>query len=166
MFVQKLLAKNKAHKAKGFTLVELIITLLIGSLLLAWGVPNYRDLKVRRQLTDTANEIVYSLSLARAEAVRYGATVTVEPTGGDWNDGWLISAPGIDGNPDIQIYQQDALNDQMTINQLGPLVGDIQFNSLGALNNVSEGLFQLSSTTSSESRNIRIRLTGLARVVN
>ena len=43
---------------RGFTLVELIITLFIGSLLLAWGVPEYRELKARRMVTDLTNDIV------------------------------------------------------------------------------------------------------------
>ncbi|MCW8869170.1 MAG: GspH/FimT family pseudopilin, partial [Proteobacteria bacterium] len=71
-------------KVRGFTLIELIITLLIGSLLLAWGVPNYRDFKLRREVVDHTNDFVYSLSLARSEAIRYGTDVRVEPVGGDW----------------------------------------------------------------------------------
>lgn len=146
-------------------MVELMITLLIGALLLAWGIPNYRDLKVRKQVVDAANEMAYSLSLARAEGIRYGRTVTVAPTDGDWNEGWLVTAPGIDGNPDLQIYQQDALNSQLNLTQLGDLQGSIQFNNVGELVGGNEGLFNLSHITAGDARNIRVTLSGTTRVI-
>lgn len=156
------------NKVSGFTLIELIITLLIGSLLLAWGVPNYRDLKVRRLVTDNANEMVYSLSLARAEAIRYGNVVTVTPiSGNDWNSGWVITAVGIDGNPDIQIYQQDPIDDQLVITQNAPLVGAVQFNNIGELVGGNAGSFTLSHTVATgEQRQIAINLAGMSKVLN
>lgn len=153
------------NKITGFTLVELIITLLIGSLLLAWGVPNYRDLKVRRQVTDTANEMSYSLSLARAEAIRYGRTVTVAPVDGGWNSGWSIFTTGIEGGDDIQIYAQDSINNQLDIAQNGELQGNLQFNNVGELVGIDEGLFSLTHTSSGEKRNINVKLSGSVRVV-
>ncbi|TDR18425.1 GspH/FimT family pseudopilin [Marinicella litoralis] len=153
-------------KITGFTLIELIITLFIGSLLLAWGIPSYRDLKIRKQVTDSVNELSYSLSLARAEAIRYGRTVSVTPVGGDWDDGWLISTAGIDGNPDLQIYQQDPLDDQLNISQIGALQGSLQFNNVGELVGNNTGLFTLSHATASESKSLRINLSGTVRMVS
>jgi type IV fimbrial biogenesis protein FimT len=160
---------RKLHnKNSGFSLIELLVTLLIGSLLLAWGIPSYRDLKIRRLVTENANEMVYSLSLARAEAIRYGNTVTVSPiSGNDWDSGWLISAPGIDGNPDIQIYQQDPLDDQLNITQNGGLQGDLQFNNIGELVGGVPGSFTIGHITeTNERRNITVRLSGTARMEN
>ncbi|MEZ5472562.1 MAG: GspH/FimT family pseudopilin [Marinicella sp.] len=155
-------------KNSGFTLIELITTLLIGALLLAWGVPGYRGLKVSRLVTDHANEMVYSLSLARAEAIRYGSTVTVSPlSGNDWNSGWLISAPGIEGGADIEIYQQSPLDSKLNITQNGPLQGDLQFNNIGELVGNNQGQFTIAHTVSTNtSRNILINLAGMSKVVN
>lgn len=153
------------RKVTGFSLVELIIALLIGVLLLAWGIPNWRDLKIRSALTDNSNEIAYSLNLARAEAVRYGRIVTVSPiTAGDWSDGWTISTSGIEGAADIQIYEHNPIGDQFTISQVGPLQGDLQFNSLGGLVGNSEGALTLVHIDSTAFRIIRTRLTGLSKV--
>jgi len=142
------------------------MTLFIGSLLLAWGIPSYRDLKIRNQVSTSTNELSYSLSLARAEAIRYGQTVTVTPIGGVWNDGWLITTPGQGTNPAIQLYQQDPLDDQLSIAQVGPLSGSLQFNNTGELVGNNVGLFTLSHTSTSESRNIRVNLSGTVRVIN
>ena len=147
-------------------MVEMIITLFIGSILLAWGIPNYRDLKIRRQVTDSVNEMSYSLSLARAEAIRYGQTVTVTPSGGDWNNGWLITTPGINGNPDIEIYQKEPLNSLLSVSQNGSLQGAIQFNNIGSLVGNDVGLFTLSHTSASEARNVRVSLSGTVKVTH
>jgi len=126
---------RKLHnKVTGFTLIEMIITLVIGSLLLAWGVPSYRDFKMRKMVTDNANQIVFSLTQARAEAIRYGVNVVVSPNG-TWQDGWTVVAEGIDGNPDIDIANQDLIegveltaaggNKNIVFNRIGGLVGGV-----------------------------------------
>ncbi len=158
---------RKLHKKiKGFTLIELILTLFIGSLLLAWGIPGYRDLKIRKQVSNNINELSYSLSLARAEAIRYGQTVTIAPVGGDWDNGWLISTAGIDGNPTIEIYQQDPLDDQLNVTQTGPLQGSLQFNNVGELVGNNTGAFTLGHATASESKALRVSLSGTVRMVH
>jgi Tfp pilus assembly protein FimT len=108
----------------------------------------------------------YSLSLARAEAIRYGQTVTVSPIGGDWNNGWLITTPGIGGNPDIEIYQKEPLNSQLSVAQNGSLQGALQFNNIGSLVGNDVGLFTLSHTSSSEARNVRVSLSGTVKVTH
>lgn len=119
---------------------------------------------MRRAVNDFSNEMVYSFSLARAEAVRYGRTVTVDPEG-DWSTGWLISTPGIDGIPTIEIYRQDITDDKFSLTQQGSLQGPVQFNSFGALTGTDEGRFLLEyQGAASEDRIVRITLSGLTRV--
>lgn len=154
-------------KNSGFTLVELIITLLIGSILLAWGVPNYRDLKARRMVTDISNEIVYSFTQARAEAVRYGNDVRVIPNGGSWQNGWRTVSIGVDGNPNVLLAQQGPIDPVVTIQQTGALAGNVTFNSIGGLDGGNAGRFELQHThNTSATKAITINLSGSARVVN
>ncbi len=151
-------------KVRGFTLIELIITLLIGSLLLAWGVPNYRDFKMRRQIVDNANEFVYSMNLARAEAVRYGTVVTVSPVSNDWNQGWISTATGVGGNPDVKIEEHDPVQDINVTLTTNP-GGSISFNRIGGLSGTNEAVFSLVHTgDSSRSRNVRVRMSGSVKV--
>ena len=153
-------------QTSGFTIIELMVTLLIGSLLLAWGVPNYRDFKMRKQISDTANEIVYGLTQARAEAVRYGTDVRVSPTGGDWQNGWTTTSIGVDGNADVVLAIQGPLNGNITITQVGPLNGDLVFNRIGGLNGISPGRFEIKSPdVSGIDKAITVSLTGSSKVV-
>ena len=57
-------------RADGFTLVELLITLVIAGLLLALAVPSFRNMMLSNRLNTSANAVVNALSLARSEAIK------------------------------------------------------------------------------------------------
>lgn len=61
----------------GFTLIELVITLVLVTILLALAVPNMRDALWRNKVITAANEFVALLNLARGEALRTGSTTAV-----------------------------------------------------------------------------------------
>lgn len=65
------------HKAGGFTMVELMITVAILAILVALAVPSFTSMINSSRLAAQANELVASLQLARGEAVRRNARVTV-----------------------------------------------------------------------------------------
>lgn len=64
-------------KAGGFTLIELMITLIVASLLLVWGVPNFQRFINRTTLSSETNNWVAVLNYARNEAITRGQRVTV-----------------------------------------------------------------------------------------
>ncbi len=74
----------------GFTLVELMVTLIVSSILLAVGVPSFVGMIRNNRTATMANEMVATLNLARSEAVKRGLQVTVRPTGAQWEGGWSI----------------------------------------------------------------------------
>ncbi len=77
-----------AKKHSGFSLIELIITLVIGAILLSWGVPAYRDFVRRQQAVALANDILGDLALARSTAIDRGVRTRFAPVGGtDWSQG-------------------------------------------------------------------------------
>lgn len=164
---------HKIQKNKGFTLIELFITLLVGSLLLAWGVPSYRDFKVRKQVSDISNEIVYSFNVARNEAIRQGVNVIVDRNGSDWKNGWQIFTLDELGNNDEMVYEQQALPGNLKVTQSGGIVGDLVFNNVGALQAGVGTQFAIeddpsvngSAAVSNNLRNIIVSPSGSARVV-
>ncbi len=155
-------------KVRGFTLIELIITLLIGSLLLAWGVPNYRDFKLRRMVTDHANSLIYSMNLARAEAVRYGTEVEVVPDG-QWHDGWTVTAIGVGGAGDTELLKEDSMDSQMRFTLVTPPDANnkIIFNRIGGLQGNNEARFELMHIDKPiEKKAVVITMSGNVKVIN
>lgn len=88
-----------ARHARGFTLVELVITMLIAIILVAMAMPSFRELTIRNNVTEITNRLIHDLNLARSEAVRRGVQVElVNTSGGDsWTSGWVVKA---DSDPD------------------------------------------------------------------
>jgi type IV fimbrial biogenesis protein FimT len=60
---------NRSH-AKGFTLVELMITLGLAAILMAVAIPNMRDYMRNSRLTGAVNDVLHSLQVARTEAIK------------------------------------------------------------------------------------------------
>lgn len=99
---------------KGFTMLELMITLSIAAILAATAVPSFQSLMAQSQLTTQTNELVASLHYARSEAVKRGMRVTVCTSsdgsactnGSGWQNGWIIfsdagTAGEIDGGDEV-----------------------------------------------------------------
>ena len=91
--------------SRGFTLVELMVTLAVLAIVLAIAIPSYQGLTRSSRITSLSNELIASLALARSEAVRRGKTVKVckadanasTPacsSGAAWTDGWLVDVGG------------------------------------------------------------------------
>lgn len=62
--------------ARGFTIVELMVTVALAAILLSVAVPSFRNMMVSNRLTTQANEVVASMNLARSEAVNRNANVS------------------------------------------------------------------------------------------
>jgi len=94
-------AGRRIRAARGFTLVELMVTLLVLAILLGLAVPSFRDAALSSRLTGYANDLVASVQIARSEAIKRNATVTLCAstngstcaTAGGWEVGWIILAP-------------------------------------------------------------------------
>lgn len=83
------------RRQQGVTLVELMITVVIGAVLLALGVPAFSEWIVNTQNRTAAESLLNGLQLARTEAVRRNTEVrfTLTDTAGRvaWNVGCVIA---------------------------------------------------------------------------
>lgn len=88
---------------RGFTLLELMLTLAIAAIVLVVGVPGMREFLWQSSLTTNINSLASALNVARSEAVARGRTVSVcrsnNPTSatpscttaaGSWATGWVV----------------------------------------------------------------------------
>lgn len=61
----------------GFTLIELMVTLVVAAILLAIAIPSFTYLTVSNKLTTSANSLVSNLAIARMAAVKRNADVGI-----------------------------------------------------------------------------------------
>jgi type IV fimbrial biogenesis protein FimT len=107
-------------KKTGFTLVELMVTLVVAAILLTVGVPSFLETIRRNRTTSQANELVTALNLARSEAVKRSMQVTVLRMGIEWEDGWdvFVDEDGdgsLDPDVDALIQKYAALSEGYTL---------------------------------------------------
>lgn len=75
--------------ARGFTLIELMITLVVLTIIAGFALPNFSKL-VRDTRTHTqAQELYQAAQLARTYAITGNERVTLRANG-DWNHGWQV----------------------------------------------------------------------------
>ena len=159
---------NRQH---GFTLVELIITLVIAAILTTVAVPSFNTTIKNNRLITQTNALVASLNLARSEAIKHArqATVCVSSnqnscTGGtDWSQGWLVwvdvdNDNVLDNGEERRVVETLPPNMTFTAN-----VSQIQYTAQGAV--TGTGTFSVCDDRSGETgRTIRIRNTGRANL--
>ena len=161
---------------KGFTLVELMVTLVISTILIAVGVPSFTDMYQGYRADSEIRKMQQYLMFARSQAVSYGARVTVCPISGtacgtDWKQGFSIfidngAATTIDttaGVTDPIIKQVDAFNADDFITYAG---NSVSFTPDGLIPSTSTtGTFSYcpGSKTSENSRGVEVSSSGKVR---
>lgn len=97
-------------RLRGFTLTEMLVTLVIAGILASVAVPSFRSFIAGQRIKTASFDMMATLTLARSEAIKRQAStaapVSVVPTGGAWGNGWSVTAP--DGST---LSQQNALRD-------------------------------------------------------
>lgn len=96
--------QGRHPRDSGFTLVELLVTIMVGAILLTLAVPAFQSFLGNDRQWTTANSLVMSLNAARSEAIKQDTGVSVCPTANGttcsttspWAHGWIVlsSAPG------------------------------------------------------------------------
>ena len=134
----------------GFTLTELMVTLTIVAILCSIGVPSFRFVTTGNRLSSEVNALLGDLQLARAEAIREGASVVVCSSkdgetcseSEDWATGWIVwNDPNGNGEMDTGehvLHQQQALKAEDTM-EASEDVTQITFNRTGFATGLPNG---------------------------
>ncbi len=127
------IAKN-TFKMQGFTLVELMVTLVIGTILVMLAAPSFKKSISTNLVTTQANSLMSSINLARSEAVKRQSNVTICAStnqttcgGSDWSTGWIVR---LDSN-NSPIRSQGAFKGTTVFTYNPATITTVQFNSQG-----------------------------------
>ena len=124
------------RSARGFTLIELMVTVTVGGILACIAVPAFSGFVKNDRDVEQINSLVTSLNYARSEAIKRDSQggITVCPSvdgqtcsGTNWYGGWVV----IDSTPtDAPLQAIPALGGSNTLSVTGSTAG-ITFQSSG-----------------------------------
>jgi len=127
---------------KGYSLIELMITLTLASILLGYAMPSFYQLKLNKYMENERNRLTASLNYARNYAISHQIFVIVCPStsGNDcdnqskWYQGWIVF---IDENrnrkldtDDVLLRHEDAMKKEI-IATSSQYRQKIRYNSMG-----------------------------------
>ena len=150
--------KINSNAVKGFTLVEMMITLAIAAILITVALPSYNTFVKKSKITSVTNNIISSIALARGEAAKRGARVVLcrsseignaDPDCGgstqNWSDGWLVysvgdnrTTPLYDPSKDDVLIGQFSGEAAVTIKTVSANNQNLEFNPDGTTNENNE----------------------------
>lgn len=82
---------HRGIRSRGFTLIELMVTVTVLAVLMAVGVPSFRSFVQGQKVKSASFELMSALVVARSEAVKRNTDVKLEPdTEGAWTSGWAV----------------------------------------------------------------------------
>lgn len=146
------------NRNKGFTLIELMVTLAVLAIIMGIAVPSFTSLIQNSRSTALANSVATALNHARSEAVKRNANVEFcsgdgSSCPGNWTAGWVVRLT--DGTllktwdaPDAGVVITGG-NQQITFRGTGQITG-------AAVNLTS----RYTNCSGNQARNIRIATSG------
>ena len=163
-------------RSQGFTLVELMVTLVVALVFLSLAIPSMGWFVNNNRVAGLANDFTKAVTVARSESLKRGVPVSICSStdqatcagSTDWSTGWIVftdnsGTAGTLDDTDALIYIQDALRGSVSFSTT---VNSVQYNATGSLATASNITFSLTpqNCNSDQRRDITIRPQGYSTV--
>lgn len=135
---------------RGFSLVEVMVTLSIIVILASAGAPAMQDFLTNQRLKGAASDLYTDVLRTRSEAIKRNTTVTLVPNG-NWAAGWSLPSP-VEGAP--VLLSHAALSN---VSVTGP--ASLTYTGAGRVQGASPPKFSLSAPNG-KARCIAVDLSG------
>lgn len=118
---------------KGFTLIELLVTFAVLAIIVTIAAPSFQELIRNNQVATETNTLISGLQLARSEAVKRGAEVSLTADGASFAAGYCVHTGGTGSSctNSTRIRQFEAMDSslssavtQVSFDRMGQLVGN------------------------------------------
>jgi type IV fimbrial biogenesis protein FimT len=128
---------------RGFTLFELMVSIMILALLVGLAVPTFKSITANSRTSAATNNLASALAVSRSEALRQSTTVSICPSDDqatcdvtDWTKGWIafldFNANGsFDSGTDQLLQAWPSAGPTMTVSSAAPF---LQYNPRGMMN--------------------------------
>lgn len=124
-------------RVKGFTLIELMVTIAVAAILIGIALPSFQTVSRNNAVRATTNDLISTINLARQQSLSMRTQVEVAPIAGGWGNGWTISFADNSAGEDAEFLPRDKVsitssgdNAALAFRARGGLQGggDIEFN--------------------------------------
>jgi len=150
------LPAKKSTSMAGFTVIELLVTVMVLAILATIAAPNMTAFILSTRVRGAATDLYSALIFARSEAIKRNANIDIVPISA-WQGGWQVKSGA------TVLTQQDAY--PATLSIVGP-AGTITYQRDGRLSGNATATFTVSapSNTRVTTKTVNVDLGGRALV--
>ncbi|RMQ41296.1 Pillin [Pseudomonas cichorii] len=146
------------YMSKGFSLIELLVTVSLIGVVAAIAVPSFTSTIQNNKVDTELNDLQRALNYARLEAINRGVTVRIAPTSGTaWNTELRVYLASDTGSSPTVLRTVSAMSSGGTLTATD--VTGIEFNNLGGLATPASAV-AMTYTRGSVTKTMNICLTG------
>ncbi|MET3109056.1 type IV fimbrial biogenesis protein FimT [Oxalobacteraceae bacterium GrIS 1.18] len=98
-------------RCNGFSLVELMVTLIIIAIFLGLAIPSFASFIQQIRLSTVTNELHAAIKFTRTEAIKRNGKVDLIALNEDWKNGWVVTSA-----ENEQIMTHEALHTDFEVN--------------------------------------------------
>lgn len=152
---------------RGFTLIELVVTMAVATVLLGITVPTFKSVTRNNRVNTQVNDFIGDLNLARSEAITRGTRVTMLATNNNWNNGWRVFTDNDDSGTfngaDIELRVHGPLSGGSNLTGNNNVASMISYVSSGFAQSITGGLSNGTLTLTSGDRTVTIVISASGR---